>query len=221
MTTTKLYDDLGLPPDASKEDIRKAYRKKAQQAHPDHGGTEEAFHQIELAHRILSDEEARKHYDSTGEIRGERANRPKPSTLEEEAEAALSTAFQSVLDSMGADALYMNVLEVVESRLEGAIEGAQNLINKASKRVGLLKKIEKKLSKKKNKKNDPLRKSLTSAICSGNSTVESNKRTLKILRKTLTLLHEYEYTPDEIKENTTVRDWRRPGLRFTIPGYGA
>src|SRR5262245_34604998 len=40
---------LGLSPPYAKEDVRQAYFEKAKQAHPDKGGTPEAFHKIQQA----------------------------------------------------------------------------------------------------------------------------------------------------------------------------
>lgn len=61
-----LYSDLGIEPTASKQDIEKAYRKKAMKEHPDHGGDPHAFKQLTVAYKILKDEESRKRYDETG-----------------------------------------------------------------------------------------------------------------------------------------------------------
>lgn len=61
-----LYSDLGIEPTASKQDIEKAYRKKAMKEHPDHGGDPYAFKQLTVAYKILKDEESRKRYDETG-----------------------------------------------------------------------------------------------------------------------------------------------------------
>lgn len=63
---TELYDQLGVPPDASPEDIKAAYRGKAKQHHPDKGGDAEAFGAIQKAYDILGDEDKRARYDQTG-----------------------------------------------------------------------------------------------------------------------------------------------------------
>jgi|SRR5882672_733887 len=40
---------LGVPPDASADEVRKAYRKKARQHHPDRGGDPEKFREVQHA----------------------------------------------------------------------------------------------------------------------------------------------------------------------------
>jgi DnaJ-class molecular chaperone len=61
------YDTLGVPKDADSETIKRAYKKKAQKAHPDRGGTQDEFRAVAKAYGILSSPERRRRYDQTGE----------------------------------------------------------------------------------------------------------------------------------------------------------
>lgn len=63
-----LYETLGVPPDADKAAIRSAFRRRAKETHPDAGGSAETFQSVELAHRILTDDERRARYDETGQV---------------------------------------------------------------------------------------------------------------------------------------------------------
>ena len=64
------YQVLGVKKDASKEEIKKAYRKLAMKYHPDHAkgdkAAEEKFKKISEAYAVLSDDEKRKEYDTFG-----------------------------------------------------------------------------------------------------------------------------------------------------------
>ena len=64
--TEKLYEVLGVEKTADAKEIKKAYRKLAVKHHPDKGGDEQVFKEINAAYEILSDEEKRGRYDKYG-----------------------------------------------------------------------------------------------------------------------------------------------------------
>jgi len=61
------YEVLGVKKDASADEIKKAFRRLARKHHPDTGGSEERFKEINEAYEVLSDEEKRKQYDQYGQ----------------------------------------------------------------------------------------------------------------------------------------------------------
>ena len=70
------YDTLGVPRTASAEEIKKAYRKLAREHHPDQGGDESRFKEIQGAYDLLSDAEKRKAYDAYGSANGRAGGPP-------------------------------------------------------------------------------------------------------------------------------------------------
>jgi len=73
MSHTELYDILGVSKTASQDEIKKAYRKKAFEWHPDkHDGdkreeAQEKFKDIAHAFEVLSEQKTRDIYDRFGE----------------------------------------------------------------------------------------------------------------------------------------------------------
>ena len=64
MKTENFYNILGVEENSTQEEIKKAYRKKAVEHHPDKGGSEEEFKKISEAYDMLGDEQKRKQYDN-------------------------------------------------------------------------------------------------------------------------------------------------------------
>tara|TARA_Y100000389_G_scaffold50722_1_gene46418 strand:+ start:6234 stop:7217 length:984 start_codon:yes stop_codon:yes gene_type:complete len=60
------YNILGVNRNASIDEIKKAYRKKATTEHPDKGGDEKKFQEISNAYHVLSNPEKKKNYDNAG-----------------------------------------------------------------------------------------------------------------------------------------------------------
>ena len=60
------YKTLGVSKNATAEEIKKAYRKLARENHPDAGGDEEKFKEINEAYEVLSDDKKRQLYDRYG-----------------------------------------------------------------------------------------------------------------------------------------------------------
>ena len=66
MSGRDYYDLLGVSKTASDADIKKAFRKKAHQLHPDKGGDKAKFQEINAAYQVLSDPQKKAQYDQFG-----------------------------------------------------------------------------------------------------------------------------------------------------------
>tara|TARA_Y100000593_G_scaffold93735_1_gene189796 strand:- start:1290 stop:1895 length:606 start_codon:yes stop_codon:yes gene_type:complete len=64
------YKILGVNKNASQDEIKKAFRKKALEHHPDKGGNEEKFKQINEAYSMISDSGKRSQHDAMRDGRG-------------------------------------------------------------------------------------------------------------------------------------------------------
>ena len=60
------YEELGVGRNASTGDVRRAYRKRAKETHPDSGGKAEEFDRVRRSMTVLTDPFKRERFDNTG-----------------------------------------------------------------------------------------------------------------------------------------------------------
>ncbi len=64
------YDTLGVDKNATEEQIKKAYRNKCKEHHPDKGGDQERIKEVNAAYAILSDQQKKQNFDKYGDPEG-------------------------------------------------------------------------------------------------------------------------------------------------------
>ncbi len=105
------YARLGVRPSASAEDIRRAYRQKAQETHPDHNPDDpkaaERFQKVKEAYQVLRDPERRARYD---DVRAAAQRTPDGLTITQQAPAGCGGYLWRVVAGLVAVGLFF-VLE--------------------------------------------------------------------------------------------------------------
>ncbi len=66
MAKRDYYEVLGVKKDASADEVKKAFRRAAVEHHPDRGGDEAKFKELNEAYEVLKDTDKRKRYDQFG-----------------------------------------------------------------------------------------------------------------------------------------------------------
>lgn len=178
-----LYDDLGVKPDATKAEIRSAFRKKARSAHPDAGGTTEAFQSVELAHRILTDEEKRAHYDETGKVDDT------VDTLDAQATSLIMTQLAPLLADE--DAMFKDVVKVVRAELTKQKQAIETDISTFREAIARVRKMRAKF------KGPVLAKLVEAQIRSAEGSVAAHEARLKAQDRAIELIAAESFTPDE------------------------
>lgn len=93
-----LYEVLGVKKEATLDDIKKSFKKKAQKLHPDKNkdndsdeNIEEEFKQLQKAYHVLKDPTRRSNYDDTGEVVQQKS-------IEQEGWQCVCQIYSSILD---------------------------------------------------------------------------------------------------------------------------
>ena len=121
-----LYDTLGVPKDASAEEIKSAFRRNASTHHPDReGGDAEKMAKVNRAYEVLSNPDKREHYDKHGDV-------PLAETPEAKATAHLAKMFSDLLES-DSPSILEEVRNSVRDNIEGGAKHKKILRNKRKK----------------------------------------------------------------------------------------
>lgn len=80
--TLNPYEELDVSRNATVEEIRRSYRKKVKEAHPDAGGEPHLWERLKAAFDVLMDPQLRKTYDDTGRIEEDRPDNDRAAALQ-------------------------------------------------------------------------------------------------------------------------------------------
>lgn len=176
------YAELGVARDASPDDIKKAYRRKSSNAHPDKdGGSQEAMQRINAAYAVLGDDSKRKHYDATGQD-----NEP---SIERQAQSVLLSLFNELLEADEAT----DFLGIARKAVNTRISGLKMNIEQGRRRVNT---IERKRGKVRRKDAGPnaVDMLIEQKIGKLKAAIEDLTEGLKVHQHALVLLNLYEST---------------------------
>jgi DnaJ-class molecular chaperone len=113
-----LYEILGVAKDATAQQIKKAYRKRAAMHHPDTGGDPEKFKALVLAYNVLYDPAKRERYDKgeSAESIGQAAQSDDQRIL-----GIIMTLFTQIVSSC--DPNTTDIIKMIKKNIIGVKEG--------------------------------------------------------------------------------------------------
>lgn len=184
-----LYEILGVERTADREAIRRAYRAKAKTLHPDAGGGEVEFQQIQLAHTILTDDDRRAHYDATGGINTGSVENERAAVLE-----ILANTFTQVIANSQQDPATWDLLSSVRAEINKKVAEGEGQLQKLTTILAHFDSVAMRVKAKKTKKADPM---VLHVLASQRRLISDakvkDKATVKRWRTALEMLAGYKY----------------------------
>jgi hypothetical protein len=185
-----LYQLLGLKRAATREEVRKAYRRKAKSSHPDNGGSAEAFNALTAAHDVLADDRRRERYDSTGEIEQARPDNVDGSAIEVIAQK-LGLIIHAEQDVTGLD-----IGAVLEQTIREDIGLRQSSIANQQRAIERAAKLRARVKRKANGEDNALARVLDWHEGSAKDNVRKNEEALRSMERALEILEGYSFLDD-------------------------
>jgi curved DNA-binding protein CbpA len=180
-----LYDDLGVPKTADTPTIKKAYRRKAQKAHPDKGGDKAKFYAIQRAYDVLGDEMRRKKYDETGD-------ESDPQPVELQAMGILASLLLQLVEKI--DVEHQNLIDIARQEIANNISNIKREVNNVKESIKKREKAIKRISTKDEK--NIVRQILQNNIADHNRHLYDMQNQIETLQACEVLLNGYSYKAD-------------------------
>lgn len=208
------YMTLGVGLNATKEEIRTAYRNMAKKHHPDAGGERGEFEKITLAHEVLMDDDRRTHFDQTGVIDQKIAG------VEAEAIKRLNVSIKNAAQIARQKAVEHNrspmsfdVLALAKNNLVDHLKEVNSQANDFDKRLKFFSDLAARFQKVDDGE-DIIAKIFAEDILSITAAKESCEKEVKLTNAALRLFEGYTFKKDDDKSAAGA-----PGLAFIWHGF--
>ena len=204
MSNSKLYDELGVSVNATDAEIKKAYREKAKEHHPDKGGDVDKFHKVSEAHQILINPVARKTYNETGQKK-----KNSPNEIQREAQAVIFEFLKATLESMKEEAVYQDLPAFMIEHIKKNLEVFKKEREKNAETAKSLKNIQKRFKTK--GQVDIIHGYLNNEIAQVNATILTLKHKAKVGKAAIKILRGYSFKTEEKQDSSSavfdLRTW--------------
>lgn len=185
------YDTLGVPKDADKATIKRAFRKKRSKAHPDRaGGDTRAMVALNRAYDTLSDDAKRERYDQTGQD----SSTPPPPPLDARARNIIMAMCQLAMEQVDE---HTDVISVVRQQIPVNKQQIQKTINDTRQKAQKLERHRKRVRYKGEERNFIV-DGLDQRISALTQQADQAEEALKASDRALELLKDFSYETDDI-----------------------
>lgn len=182
------YDTLGVPKDATKADIKRAFKQKAKKHHPDRtGGSAEAMSEINVAYSILSNPGRRSQFDSGGST----TRMPTPD------ENARSLIMQAVLGAIDQTDDNVDVLRVAYAKINNELHGVAAARGQMKHRC---RKMERRLKRIKGPKDNFIAFGIQAQIDSAKDVFAKMDTDEAVFIRAIEMLKDFSFDEEELKQ---------------------
>lgn len=177
MKSKKAHDVLGVNPDASEAEIKKAFRKKSMSVHPDHGGSPEEFHKLQIAYKEMMGEEEKEPSNAVGKI---------------------VAVYNQMLEQLEEDLAFFDIEKELKKYFEEQIVACDEKIKNFQKAIKVVKRINKRF------KTECFLKAFgEDKIHKMNQAIKGESREIECFKECLELVKTIKYEPEEKPKPTT------------------
>lgn len=181
-----LYEILGVPKDATRSEIKKAYYNKSKDQHPDKGGDAEEFKVLVRAYNILFDEEKRKRYDDGETV--DNIGKTMKSEYEQSLDIVLQIFFQCIAQ---ADPEKQDVFKMMKDSMGHAIGQIKAKISAENQMIARIENVVKRI--KTDNPENIFMMSANAQIAGHNHTIKALNEEMNRGIKALKLMEQYSY----------------------------
>ena len=185
-----LYQLLGLKRAATRDEVRKAYRRKAKSSHPDSGGSEEAFNALTAAHDVLADAKRRERYDSTGEI-----EQARPDNFDGSAIEVIAQKLGMIIHAEQ-ELTSLDIGAVIEQAIREDIALRKSSIANQRRAVERAAALRARVKRKANNADNMLARVLDWHESSAQDHVKKNEEAVRAMERALEILEGYSFIDD-------------------------
>jgi curved DNA-binding protein CbpA len=197
------YAELGVERNASEEEVKAAFKARAKKAHPDLGGSTDAFYRAKTAMVVLTDPDRRARFDATGAVEDEKPDNVRAAALQiiQKHMADIVTAFMTAKtpqESAAADPRKMNVPVEIERRIAKEIAEAQANVPAGEKMVEFLRDMRRRFKAKApmDPAVDPILRGYDDQIRRCQGQLEQVNESIRCREKAVEIIRGYDFEAD-------------------------
>jgi curved DNA-binding protein CbpA len=180
VTDQNPYDVLGVDKTASRDDVRKAYKRKARKFHPDRpGGDQDKMRALNVAYAVLENPERRRRFDTDGRV-------DPPQSIDELARSKILAVLMPALEGDESN----NPLDVTLCDLRNDINGMHAARRKFKNTIA---RLERRLKRLKGPPGNFIAFAIGAQINAAREVLSKIDRDEEIWKRAIEILKDYEY----------------------------